>query len=461
MTINNNKNNDINNTSKDNKHYGLMTAISMIVGIVVGSGIFFKGDDVLKYTGGNVLLGVLVFCIGAFGIIFGSLTLIEFSVRTKKNGGVAGYFEDFISKSIASGFGWFQTFVYYPTLIAVIGWVCGIYTCSLLGLDSTLELEIILGLLHIVIFYVINIVSVKVGGYFQNLTTIIKLIPLLGIAIISIFWSAANPTIPEGVELLTKSEVGIGWLSALVPIAYSFDGWVVATSITNEVRNPRKNMTLALIIGPIIVLGVYILYFLGLNKFLGPDYILSTGDDAINKVGEILMGSNGSNIILLFITIAVMGVLNGVILGSLRMPQAIASKKMIPHGERVALINPYNGLSTLSCIISFISSVIWIFIHYITQKSGLLAGDISELSIVFSYICYVVLYIKVIKMKKDNEISSYFKGIICPIFAIIGSAIIFIGGIISSPIYTTVFILICILVTLAGYLYYRYGVNAG
>ncbi|NLK75288.1 MAG: amino acid permease [Clostridiales bacterium] len=276
MTINNNKNNDINNTSKDNKHYGLMTAISMIVGIVVGSGIFFKGDDVLKYTGGNVLLGVLVFCIGAFGIIFGSLTLIEFSVRTKKNGGVAGYFEDFISKSIASGFGWFQTFVYYPTLIAVIGWVCGIYTCSLLGLDNTLELEIILGLLHIVIFYVINIVSVKVGGYFQNLTTIIKLIPLLGIAIISIFWSAANPTIPEGVELLTKSEVGIGWLSALVPIAYSFDGWVVATSITNEVRNPRKNMTLALIIGPIIVLGVYILYFLGLNKFLGPDYILST-----------------------------------------------------------------------------------------------------------------------------------------------------------------------------------------
>src|SRR5690554_1240369 len=104
-----------NNMNLPQEHYGFFTATAMIIGIVIGSGIFFKADDVLKYTGGNLWLGILVFCIRAFGIIFGCLTLTEFSMRTKSNGGVISYYEEFISKSVASGFGWFQTFIYYPT----------------------------------------------------------------------------------------------------------------------------------------------------------------------------------------------------------------------------------------------------------------------------------------------------------------------------------------------------------
>ena len=68
---------DTNGTKQGNtaikEHYGFITATTMIIGIVIGSGIFFKSDDILLYTGGNVWLGVLIFCIGAFGIIFGSL----------------------------------------------------------------------------------------------------------------------------------------------------------------------------------------------------------------------------------------------------------------------------------------------------------------------------------------------------------------------------------------------------
>ena len=70
---------------KQKGHYGLPTAIAMIIGIVVGSGIFFKADDILLYTDGNVSLGVLVFCIGALSIVFGSLTLTELSVRTESH----------------------------------------------------------------------------------------------------------------------------------------------------------------------------------------------------------------------------------------------------------------------------------------------------------------------------------------------------------------------------------------
>lgn len=439
-------------------HYGLITAITMIIGIVVGSGIFFKSDDVLNYTGGSIGLGVLVLCIGAFSIIFGCLTLSELSIRTKRNGGFVGYFEEFVSKKTASGFGWFQTFVYFPSLIAVIAWVTGIYTCALFGIKDTLENQILVGIGFMVLIYAVNILSVKIGGYFQNVTTVIKLIPLLSIALIGVFLGKNNAALPEGVALVSKSSVGFGWLAALAPVAFSYDGWVISISITNEVKNPEKNMPLALVIGPLAVLAVYLMYFLGITNMLGSEYIMSTGNAAVNEAGTILLGQNGSKILMIFIIISIMGVLNGVILGSLRMPQALASKGMIPNAEKIAKINPKYELSLSSCFISFIVAAVWLLLHYLTQKTGIIGkSDVSEIAIVFSYICYTLLYFKVILLKKENVIKSSFKGYLCPLFAILGSAIILIGGIVSNPFYVPVFIILCLIVGLIGYSYYKEG----
>ncbi len=440
----------------DNKkaHYGLLTTTTMIIGIVIGSGIFFKSDDVLSYTGGNVWLGVLVFCIGALSIIFGSLSIAELSIRTKKNGGIVGYFEEFISAKAASAFGWFQTFVYYPTINAVISWVAGIYILSLFDPNATLEAQVLLGFVLFTFIYGINIISYKLGGYIQNLSTIIKLLPLILIAAVGLFWSTSAPAIPADVILKTKTEVGFSWLAALAPIAYSFDGWIIATSITNEVKNPKRNMPLALIIGPIVVLVVYLLYFLGINNILGAEYIMSTGNSAVNMVGELLFGRYGTTILMMFIIIAVLGVINGISLGSIRMPQALASKNMLPNSEKIAKIHPKYEISLRSGMISYIITVIWMILHYLTQKSGILKdGDVSEISIVFSYTCYIILYIKVISMKKEKVIESYFKGIICPVLAMAGSGIILLGGIISNPFYVISFIIFCTLVCLTGFLY--------
>ena len=440
------------------EHYGLFTATTMIIGIVIGSGIFFKSDDVLKYTGGNIWLGVLVLCIGAFSIIFGSLTLTELSIRTKKSGGFVGYYEEFISKKVACGFGWFQTFVYYPTINAVVSWVAGIYICSLLGIKATLEIQILIGYVVMIIIYAINILSIKMGGYIQNLSTIIKLIPLLVVAVIGVFWGVSNPELPEGIELVSKSNVGFSWLAALTPIAFAYDGWIIATSITNEVKNPKKNMPRALVIGPLVVLGVYLLYFLGITNMLSSEYIMSTGNVAVNKVGNLLLGRNGDKIILIFVIISIVGVVNGITLGSLRMPQALASKNMIPYANKIGKVNPKLQLSVWSCLTSFLISTIWMLIHYITQKSGLIGGgDISEIAIVFSYVCYALLYVKVIKMKKDKMITSFFKGTICPVLALLGSAMILIGGIVSNPIYVFKFMVFCIAVCIIGFLYYHYS----
>ena len=214
-------------TMQIKEHYGLGTAISMIVGITIGSGIFFKVDDILIETGGQVWLGALVFVIGALCVIFGSITLSQLASRAKNNQGVISYYEEFISSKVATAFGWFQLFVYFPTITAVVSWVSGIYTLSLFGITGSLELQTLIGFVYLSFFFLLNYLSYKNGGRFQNITTIAKMIPLIGIALLGLFWKQSLPELATGIEVVEQSSVGWSWLAALAPIAFSFDGWIV------------------------------------------------------------------------------------------------------------------------------------------------------------------------------------------------------------------------------------------
>ncbi len=437
-------------------HYGLPTAVSMIIGIVVGSGIVFKSPTVLKATGGSVPLGVLAFCIAAISIVFGSITLSQLSVRTEKNGGAVGFFEDFVSLPLAAAFGWFQTFVYLPTMSAVVSWVAGIYTCALFTIESTLEIQVLLGLFYMILLYGVNVISLRWGGYIQNLSTAIKLVPLVIIAFVGLLFGAEHPDIPAGVAFIGSSEVGMGWLAALIPIAFSFDGWIVSLSITNEVKNPKRTMPLALTLGPILCLVIYVCYFVGITNMLGSEYIMSMGKESVTTAAEMIFGGVGGKVITVAVLISILGVVNGLILGMLRMPQALATKHMIPGAAAIAPLNPKTGLSNGSCLVAFGSSLAYLLIHYAVMKSGILGNyDISEIAIAFSYVCYIVLYWKVLKMGRAGEISNPFLGKIAPVMGMLGSAIIMIGAFIANPTYVPVFVALCLISCFAGFGYYR------
>ncbi|MGP6147492.1 APC family permease [Jeotgalibaca sp. A122] len=430
----------------ENKHYGLGTAISMIVGILVGSGIFFKADDILGFTGGNVGLSVLVFGIGAFCVIFGNITLSQLAARTDRRGGVLAYFEEFISDKAAAGFGWFQIFAYYPSISVVVSWVAGIYTTMLFGLPNNLELQTLIALGYLIFFFALNYFSLKMGGRFQNISTIMKLIPLIGIGLVGVFWKAPVPVTSETL-IVPLDQVGWGWLAALPATAFSFDGWVVATSITHEVKDAKRNMPIALTVGPLIVLGVYLAYFLGMVAIVGPEYILQHRDNTIYEIGQILFGEQGGTLILSFILIAVLGVVNGLVLGVLRMPQSMATKGMLPKSDKIKVINDKTQLSPSAAVLSITISVGWMVIHYLTQKLGVLSGgDVSEIAIVFSYITYIWLYMKVFQLSKNK---------IIPLLGILGSIIIVTGGVVSNPTFVPLFLIACSIIFYSGYTYMK------
>jgi len=104
-----------------------------------------------------------------------------------------------------------------------------------------------------------------------------------------------------------------------------------------------------------------------------------------------------------------------------------------------------------SAIFAFVLSVIWLAIHYSTQKSEM-AGDVSEIAIGVSYLGYIVLYIAVMRLAKQGKIKGKIKGYIIPILAAIGSLII-ISGSVTHPLFIY-YLTVCIIIIVAGFLYY-------
>lgn len=437
---------------EERKIYGLSTAISMIVGIVVGSGIYFKADDILGYTNGNLGLGLLVLTLGAFCIIFGSLTLADLAKRYTSKGGLVGYYERFISREMASAYGWFQLYVWLPTISVVVGWAGAIYTFMLLGIEASLLEQILLGIFYNIIFIVINSISRRAGGLVQRLATGIKLLPLIVIAIYGIFFAGPVDLAKVNSSGFMAEFSKFSWLSALVPLAFIFDGWTISMTIGPEVVNPKKNLTKALVISPLFVLIVYLVYILSLSRILGGQEIINLGDASIFVAAHSILGPRAGNIILVVVIISILGVVNGIELGAIRVPQAMAEMGMIsdPKGK-ISKLNPKTQISTRSVMITILLNVFWAVLHFIVMKYELFAGrDISEISIVFSYLMYIILYIEVFKLLKKEKRQ---RKLWLPIAAIIGSLIIFVGSILASPFYVSLFVVICSLVCLMGYRY--------
>ena len=441
-----------------NKRYGLLTAIAMIVGVCIGSGIFFKSDNILVATGGSIPLGVLVFVFGAVAIVFGGLCMSELASRTDRAGGVITYAEDFAGKRIACGIGWFHSFVYYPTLIVVVAQAFGVYLCALFNLQGSFLFQMLLGFAFFTICYLFNTLSPKLGGIFQNAATIIKLIPLVVIAVLGIFFG--DPV--GGLQNMDgQTVVSTAWIAAIGPISYSYDGWITSTSIAHEIRNSKRNLPIALIFAPLFIMIIYVLYFVGVSSYLGPQQVMALGDDHVAIIAQSFLGGFGAKAIMIFVVISVMGTINGLILGYIRLPYSLALReRMMPFSKHLSQENERLQMPVNSAIFAYIMTVVWLLIHIITQEFQLLPNsDVSEISIAVNYLIFIIMYYQVYRINWKGEHKSVWRGIIVPIFAVIGSLLVVWGGLqnVLFPFYAG----FCLLVFFVAILYYNAQLKKG
>ncbi len=388
------------------QQYGFITAISMVIGIVIGSGIFFKADDILTATGGSVLLGVLGFLVVGIGVMFGSLVISEYAINNPAEGGLIPFCKDAFGPKVAYFISWFIITVYFPAIIVILGFVTSIYLDVLLGIENNTFLYV--GTVLVLLFaFATNILSKRAGGIIQSTTTALQLVPLFIIGAVGLIFF--NDT---GVgTAISSHEVSssASFFTALIAIAFTFDGWIVVTSIGNEVKNPKRTLPIALTAGVLITTIIYILYFIGITNIVSPADIISLGDSHVDIAAQTIFGQYGSTIVTAFVVIAVYGGVNGMILAYLRLPHAIIDEGMMKDILHVKGKQTKHGFSIGVIIFDLITVGIMLAIH-IMATEGIIFGnlevpfDVSTLPITIIYFIYIGLYIRVFKVTKREGI---------------------------------------------------------
>ena len=145
------------NESVLHKKYGLATAVAMVIGIVIGSGVFFKAEKILNATGGDLPKGILAWLIGGAIMVICAYVFSVMATRYERVSGVVDYAEVTMGKKYSYYVGWFFATVYYPTLTSVLAWVSARYLCVLLGLNIVGAEAMTISWFFLVMSFVVNV----------------------------------------------------------------------------------------------------------------------------------------------------------------------------------------------------------------------------------------------------------------------------------------------------------------
>ncbi len=403
------------------KKYGLATAICMVVGTVIGSGVFFKAQNVLIATGGNMPIGIAAWVITGLLMIICSAQFAVMATKYEKVSGVVDYAEATCGSGYAYYLAWFMVNIYYPGMTSVLSWVSARYLGVLFGWSMVGPEVMALAGFFLIASYTLNALSPKLAGKFQISATIIKLIPITLMAIVGTIVGLLNGTLTTNFTTVVSEAVGgttsSGLFAAIVATVFAYEGWIVATSINAELKNPKKNLPLALVIGSLIVVAAYVLYFIGVAGGASSSVLIS---DGATTAFSNIFGGVGGTILNICIIISCLGTLNGLMVGATRGMYAIAARNDGPRPETFSQIDKATNMTTNSSIWGLFVCALWLVYFYGANLTdgwfGVFNFDSSELPIVTIYAMYIPIFIAWMIKEKDM---GAFKRFILPAVSIL------------------------------------------
>lgn len=408
------------------KKYGLFTAVCMVVGIVIGSGIFFKTPYVLKEAGYNSLYTVLAWIISGLIMVIIATSFAFLATRYEKVGGAVDYAEAMCGRRYGYYVGWFMAMVYYPAMTAVLAWVSARYTLlAVIGDESKMFSTecITLALFYLIFTYFVNTMAPTLAGKFQVSSTFVKLVPVVFIALVGAVIGLVNGTLNANfhyhlTEVIVKEGEG-GLFPAICTTIFAYEGWIVATSINSEIKDSKRNLPIALCLGTLIIVTAYTLYNLGILGLAGIDDLSASGTAAAFN----FFGGAMATVIHVFVIVSCLGTLNGLMLGGCRGIYALSARGEGFAPETYSQVDRKTNMPHNSAIFSLMMCAVWFlyFIFYALGTFGDFGFDSSELPIITLYALYIPILVSM--MIKEKKLSPL-KRFVFPVLSIIGIGVI-------------------------------------
>lgn len=331
------------------KKIGFWSATSVIIGSVIGSGVFMKPASMADQLGSPVWLTLVWILAGLFSLL-GALIFAELGAQMPETGGIYIYFRRLFGDFIAFLYGWAAFAVINTAAVAAISFVCARYADYFLrlpGFDAATEQAVVwhipfigdlyplenagvkcLAVLLVLVFTALNYISVKAGSAFQVISTVVKM-GVIGALIAGIFFSgngdlrhftaAAHPK--QGWSLLG------GMVVAMTGAFYAYDGWINITFIAGEIKEPRKNIPRSLIAGMFTCIIIYVLVNQAYLYALPVEQIAASPLVAADAIAMTL-GNTGGAIIAALIVICTLGAVNGNIMATCRITYAMGKDRI-------------------------------------------------------------------------------------------------------------------------------------
>ena len=340
---------------------GIWSAAAIVVGTVIGSGIFLVPSSMIQ----NVGTPLMVFAVWVFGgllTLFGALSYAELAAAMPEAGGEYVYLREAYGPLWGFLYGWTQMWVAKSGSIATLATGFFIYLANFrpelekvwmvvplpLG-EAGRPLEIrygqLLAMAVIAALALINYFGVRAGGNVQVSVTVVKVLLLAAIVVIGL--GTAHGT-SANYHTSTPAPGGIaGFFAALVAALWAYDGWNNVAMVASEVRKPQRNLPLALILGSLAVLAIYLLTNLAYFRVLPADSVAGT-DRVAGEMMRRILGPGGAAAVSVAAMISIFAALNGSILSGSRVPFAMARDGLF--FRRVGFVHPQHRTPSVSIL---------------------------------------------------------------------------------------------------------------
>ena len=434
------------------KRYTLPVAIALVVGTVIGSGVFFKAEAVLTKTGGNLSVGILAFIIMGVVMIISACTFGVVAQSHQDVEGLVGYARASCGKTYGYYVGWFMAVIYYPSLVAVLSWLPARYFGVLMGWEDAVVggRTMMLAGVFMIVTYTMNALAPRLVGRFAITTTVIKLIPLLLMAVVGTIVGLGNGmTSFNFTHVVTEIPFAEGLFGAVVSLAFAFEGWICATSIGTELENPKKNMPRALLIGTVIIAVVYVVYYIGLAGAVESEVMMAGGEAGAKLAFQNVFGQVGGALIFAFVVISCWGTCNGLTMAVTRGMFDLASECESPRLAMFRSVDTNTGMANNSAVFGLLVSSLWLLYFYggtIMNGFGPFKFDSSELPIITLYVLYIPIYIALMR-RRDLPA---FRGKVMPVLAILCSLFMVFAAVYSHGVNVAWYLVVFAVIELIG-----------
>ena len=398
-------------------------ALATVIGSVIGAGVFFKIGTITAQTGSSSTT-IFVWILAGIISIASGLTISEIAASLKINGAIK-YLDYTYGRVWGFLFGWAQMIVYFPAQIGALSSIFGVQFVSLFGINA--KYANLIAIFLVLFLLAINLIGTKFSIKMQSVITVLKAMPLVLIIIWGFFNQnkIAAPIFPltVGNNISFPNAISQGLLSAL----FAFEGWIVVTNLANEVKNPEKDLSRAIILGLSAITLIYVLINYTFLTVL-PIHDLVNNNNAAFEASMKLFGQFGGKLVTIGILISVYGAVNAFMLTGMRTPYILAQDNLLPFSNKIGKANIHTGVPVMGALIVDAIAIVMILLGNFTVLTDMLVFVMWTFNTMLA-IAVIILRKREPELRRPFKVPWY---PIIPIISILGGIFIVVSTIINQ-----------------------------